>query len=212
MIKINLLAERKAKRQTEPGEQSVAIGFGIVAVAGFAVFLLVHRPLNADIEQQQSVNAGLQGQNAQIQQATSDFESRKSAAEGLEARKLSKDALGGAKATPAWWMWELSKILTRGKAFTITEEKQLELDRSPNLRWQESWDPKHVWITTIEEKDGGFALRGAAQSDGDVTQLSQRLSASAFFDEVRYAGSNQNSDSRSGISFYSFTITGRVRY
>lgn len=213
MIKVNLLPQRKAKRRTsDKGEQSMLAGFLVLLGVGFAVFLLVHRPMAQEIEDQKRVNNQLKSQNKKIEEKTRDFDKRKAAFEAAQKQAAAIEQLNAARATPAWFLWELSNILTRTGQPTISPEMQQELETNENLRWQDTWDPKHVWITAIEEKGGRFTLRGAAQSDGDVTQLAHRLSASMFFEEVLPQSSSKSTDGKSGISFYNFTITGKVRY
>lgn len=216
MIRINLLTERKAKRRrggaTDKGEQSLLLGFLILLGLGAAVYFLVHRPIQGEIEDQKAVNQRLSQQNDKIEKKTKDFEKRKSAYEAAQKQAAAIEQLNAARATPAWFLWELSNILTPNGQPTITPEMEQRLEANENLRWQEGWDPKHVWIRSLEEKDGRFTLRGAAQSDGDVTQLTHRLQASMFFEDVRPRGSTKETDRKSGISYYNFTITGKVRY
>jgi hypothetical protein len=90
-------------------------------------------------------------------------------------------------------------------------QKLLESPAGVNRRWQDGWDPKHVWITSFEEKAGRFKIDGGAQSDSDMTQLALRLQASMFFDNVIPEGGGEAKDP-GGVSYYKFTITGKVRY
>jgi len=74
------------------------------------------------------------------------------------------------------------------------------------------WDPKHVWITSFTETAGAFVLEGGAQSDPDVTQLAKRMQASVYFQEVTPRGGERLIDRDTGVTYYRFTITGKVVY
>jgi Tfp pilus assembly protein PilN len=93
----------------------------------------------------------------------------------------------------------------------MTEAMVRELDRNPNRNWSDTWDPKHVWIKKISEKEGEFTLEGGAQSDSDVTQLALRLQASMFFDDVKPSKASLDTE-KGKVPYYSFVINGRVRY
>jgi type IV pilus assembly protein PilN len=82
----------------------------------------------------------------------------------------------------------------------------------PNKRFALDWDPKHVWVTSFKEKNGAFTLEGGAQSDPDVTQLAKRMQASVYFMDVTPQGGKRVTDTASSVTYYTFTITGKVVY
>lgn len=213
MIKINLLQEARSKRRTSSevqGEKNLLIGLGILALAAACVWAFIHRPLSNDIKKQKQINNSLTAENEKIEKRTKDFNQRKKELEAALRQGESIELLNGARATPAWLMWELSQILTPGKEPSLTPDMKRELEDNENLRWQSNWDPKHVWITSFSENKGAFTLTGAAQSDGDVTQLAHRLEASMFFDSVLPQSTNLKSSTN--MNFYEFMISGKVRY
>jgi Tfp pilus assembly protein PilN len=210
MIRINLAPDRKAKR-SEKGQQTLLIGLLAIIGAGAAVFLLVHRPLASELEEQTAANKDLKSLNEKIKKQTQDLAKMQAAVKAAKEQEQAIERLNAARAVPAWMLWELSNILTSSRSPSITDSMQKVLETNPNRRWQDGWDPKHVWITSIEEKAGRFKLEGGAQSDSDMTQLALRLQASMFFDNVIPEGGGEAKDA-TGISFYKFTITGNVRY
>jgi type IV pilus assembly protein PilN len=211
MIRINLLAQRKSKR-SERGEQSALFGLLVVIVVGAAVFFLVHRPLEAELASQQQVNHRLQSDNKSIRKRTKHFDELKSAVEVLEAQEQAISQLNAAKATPAWLLDELSRILTPGRQPTMTKAEADRASHDQNRIWDRAWDPKHVWINSFSERKGKFKLKGGAQSDSDMTQLALRLQASAYFLDVLPQTGDQKVDKETGIAYHEFTITGKVRY
>jgi hypothetical protein len=69
-----------------------------------------------------------------------------------------------------------------------------------------------VWISSFAEKSGVFTLAGGAQSDADVTQIAKRLQASVYFQEVTPRGGERTTDANGSVTYYQFTITGKVVY
>ena len=65
MIRINLLPQRKAKRQfTMPGGQTpIALGIGALAAIAAGVFLLVHMPRKSELNELETINKGLAADN-----------------------------------------------------------------------------------------------------------------------------------------------------
>ena len=186
--------------------------FGILAVMAAAIFFLVHKPLEEQIADQAKKNAKLSKENKKIDKRTKDFDKLKAAFEAAQTQAASIATLNNARATPANFLFELGNLLKRKGDPTVSAAMQAKLKDNENLRWNENWDPKHVWIDSIVEKETGFTIVGQAQSDGDVTQLAHRLAASIYFENVQPEGSKKVIDKKTGITLYSFTITGTVRY
>lgn len=213
MIKINLLPQRKTvSRSHARGERSLLIGIIVIAAIAAAVYFLVHKPVSDDVAAQKKTNKVIDRENKAIGNQIKGLGARRAAIQALVAKREAIARLNNARATPAWFLHELSTILTRGGTPSLTEAMVAELESNPNRRWQPNWDAKHVWVTKISEKAGRFTLEGGAQSDADITQLALRLQASMFFDDVKPAKAGSATDKKSGITFYNFVITGNVRY
>lgn len=214
MIKINLLQERKKARRAPKGQNELAIGFAAIAAAGAAIFFLVHSPLSDEIAKKKAASGKLKSEIKDLEAKTKDFDAVNKQAEALEAQAEAIQRLNDARAVPAWFLFELSRILTKGKDPTMTEEmiELVKIRKDPNRTFREDWDPKRVWIDKIEEKDGKFTLTGGAQADTDMTQLALRLQASVFFQEVTPEGGNTAEEKKMKVQYYQFKITGRVVY
>ncbi len=211
MIKINLLAQRKAKR-ADKGQQSLALGALAVMVVGALVFFLVHQPLSAEVDKLAKTNSKLKQQNERMKGKLKGFKKLKAAVESLTKRMEAIAMLESARAVPADMLYELSKVLTPNRLPTMTAEMAKRVESDPHRKLAPEWDPKHIWITELSEKGGAFKLSGGAQSDGDATQFAKRLEASAYFRSVIPEGGKEQEDKDNGVSYYTFTITGRVVY
>lgn len=211
MIRINLLTKRRTKR-VDKGEQSLLLGFLIVVAAGLVVFLLIHRPLAGSIDDTNKTTKRLKQDISQLQKQTADYDDLKATIAQAETRMAAIHAIDAARAVPAHVLFELGRILTPNRQPTMTAEMAAIVNSNSNREMAPDWDPKHVWITDFSENKGRFKLAGGAQSDGDMTQLALRLGASVYFDEVSPEGGVETIDREAGVSYYQFTISGKVVY
>jgi Tfp pilus assembly protein PilN len=212
MIKINLLAQRKRSRSGDKGQQQLLLGLLIIIGAAVLAWLLVHRPLKAEVSSIKDASDEIAQQNASLQAKLKDEQAIKAAVQSLEKRKAAIAELQNARATPAYMLRELSRILTPSRMPTMTKQMAQRIETSLHRKLSLEWDPKHVWITSFSEKNGRFTLKGGAQSDSDVTQLAKRLEASVYFQDVVSLGGTEFTDAAAGVTYFNFTIVGKVVY
>jgi Tfp pilus assembly protein PilN len=216
MIKINLLPARKAKRVVEPGGQQIYIGVLCLGILGGLVYVTVHRPLKQKYVNLAGVVEGNRQDVDNKAKQVKDYETLKKVVAAAEERSASIDRLMKMKAVPANFLHELGEILTPGRMPTMSTEMTKRVGDGPsgdsNRRFQIDWDPTHVWVTDFEEKEGAFTLKGGAQTDSEMTQFAKRLQASVYFDEVTPQGGERVSDTAASLSYYKFTLTGKVVY
>lgn len=216
MIKVNLLPQRKPKRVAQPGNREFAIGVAALAVAAAGVFFLVDRPKRARISEEneaiQQLNQEIAAKNAKLQ----GYAEMKQAAANATARAASIQRLLDAKIVPAHVLHELGEILGQGHSPTMSEDMVKKTgtgpEADPNKKFQADWDPQHVWLTGFYDTGNSFRMEGGAQSKEDVTQLSKRLGASVFFSGISPASGDRVADRDTGLTYYRFTITGRMAY
>jgi len=218
MIKINLLPQKRAKRAAaagtsgdSAGTKQLLLGIGGVVAAGVLVFVLFDMP-------KRSERSDLEASNKVM---AADITAKKAKLEGYETLKQEEAAalakieginrLISAKVTPANILHELGEILSV-KGPTMTEQMVKLVANDPNKKLQTDWDPQHVWLESFTDTAGAFRLEGGAQSKEDVTQLSKRLAASVYFDQVTPQSGDKVSDKDSGLTYYKFLITGKVAY
>ncbi|MCE9577332.1 MAG: PilN domain-containing protein [Deltaproteobacteria bacterium] len=216
MIKINLLPQRKPRRQADPGQQQVALGaLGIMALFA-GIYFGYHRGIQTKYNQLRQTDSGLEADNAKKRTEVDKGKALQNVVESAEERSKAIAKLVKAKSVPAHLLQELSDILTPGRSPTMTKEMATRTSDGPkgdpNRRFDPLWDPKHVWISSFSEKGGVFTLSGGAQSDADVTQVAKRLQASIYFMEVTPRGGERVTDANGSVSYYQFTITGKVVY
>ena len=219
MIKINLLPQKRAKRASAPsegGQREMAIGIGSLVGAAVIVFFVFDQPKRSKLHDLRDANEQLQGEISAKNTQLVGFDELKKAADQSKERQRAINRLIAAKVVPANVLHELGEILTTNHLPTMTEDMAKRTgngtDSDPNRRYDLAWDPNHVWLTGFTDTNGTFRLEGGAQGEGDITQLSKRMQASVYFDNVAPAQEERVSDKDSGIAFYKFTITGKVAY
>jgi Tfp pilus assembly protein PilN len=219
MIRINLLPQKRAKLRVssgEPGTRDFTIGVASLLGAAAVVFFAVDQPKRSHLRDVQDASAALQkeinAKNVDLQ----GYAELKKAAEQADERAKSINRLLNAKVIPANVLHELGEVLTSGHNPTMTEEMARKIgngpDADPNKRYDLTWDPSHVWLLSFDDDRGNFMLEGGAQAEADVTQLAKRLAASVYFANVAPSREERVADRDTGISYYHFTITGKVAY
>ena len=221
MIKINLLPQRKPKKQTEPGQLEVGLVMAGMMAAAALTFFAVHRPQAGKRDRIKGEAQELAEKNERARAKVADLPQLKAAVEAEQKRKESIDRLVGTTVLPDNVLHELSMILTgEGPTMSLamTTLTSNTADGDPNKRFSNDWDPKHVWITTFTTKADTFTLEGGAQAESDIPQLAKRMAASIYFAEVtspkseRVEPSGTPQPGQSDVAYYKFTLSGKVLY
>jgi len=211
MIRINLLQEKKVKRVAK-GERTLLTGLGVILAAAAAVYLLVHAPVAAEIDELKTENNKRQKNIAKLTQETREFDTVQAQLTAAKGQESAITRLNDARAVPSWMLAELSNILTRDRKPTMSPEMSERIKNDPNRQFTPHWDPKRIWINALDEKGGTITLSGGAQSTTDVTQFALRMQASVFFRDVSPVSVSAATDQASKLGFYNFTLTGKVLY
>jgi Tfp pilus assembly protein PilN len=219
MIKINLLPQKRQRNRvssSDPSSKHLMFGVIGLAAAGVAVVLLVDRPKRSKLNELADANAQLDGDIRSKNRQLEGYPELKKSADEADERYKSIQRLLANKVVPANVLHELGEILMASKYPTMTDDMAKRTgtgpEGDPNKRFQADWDPSHVWLSSFSDTGGTFKLEGGAQSESDITQLSKRLAASAYFVDVTPAGGERVADNQSGSTYYKFAITGRVAY
>lgn len=220
MIKINLLPAKRAKlrvsQASEGGQREMAIGIASLVGAAALVFFVLDQPKRSQLKAVRASNDELQKEIAAKNIQLQGFPELDKAATEASERARSINRLIAAKVVPANVLQELGEILTTNHLPTMTQEMAKRTgngpESDPNRRYDLAWDPTHVWLTSFADKGGTFRLEGGAQAEGDITQLSKRMQASVYFDNVAQASEERETDHDTGVPYYKFTITGKVAY
>src|SRR5450432_565908 len=221
MIKINLLPQKRAKlrgtaQPSEGGRKEMAIGIASLFGAALVVFFALDQPKRSHVHELKDSNDQLQQEVTQKMSQLQGFDALNKAYVEASERARSINRLIAAKVVPANVLQELGEILTTNHLPTMTQEMAKRTgngpESDPNRRYDLAWDPTHVWMISFSDKGGNFRLDGGAQAEVDITQLSKRMQASVYFDNIAQASEEREVDHDTGVPFYKFTITGKVAY
>lgn len=216
MIKINLLPARKPKRQAEPGQTEVAIGMGVLMALAAIVYFTIHRGTAEARDDYKAEADSLVADNNAKRARMADMPQREAAFKAEQSRNEAIKQLVNTIVVPDNVLHELGEILTPGRMPTMTKAMVERISDGPkgdpNRRFALDWDPKHVWITSFTLKGDVFTLEGGAQAESDIPQLAKRMQASVYFDEITSPSSTRVDEKQLGISYYKFSITGKVVY
>jgi Tfp pilus assembly protein PilN len=218
VIKINLLPQKRAKRQqvSEGGQREMAIGIASLVAVAAITFFAFDQPKRSKLHDLRASNDQLQQEIAAKNTQLADYPKLKLAADEAKERERSINRLIAAKVVPANVLHELGEILTPNHLPTMTAEMTARTGNGklsdPNRRFDLAWDPSHVWLSAFTDTGGTFKLEGGAQAENDITQLSKRLQASVYFTDISPSMEQRVADKDTGTAFYNFTITGKVAY
>lgn len=211
MIHINLLPV-KAERRRENARIQVLVGLGVLAVAlgALAVF---HGFEATALSATRNERRRIEDRIAQLQRETGDYDSLKVQRENLLRQKQVIARLERARSGPAYFMRELSDILTLGKGPTFDHQQYEEaLRRDPNVAINPRWDPKRLWLISYTEKDRQVQMHVGAKSSDDVAEFLKRLKLSAFFSSVYWKQTQPQVDSKLNVGYVTFDVDCRVNY
>lgn len=212
MIRINLLQEKKKAARAERGQMTVIYGLIALAAAATAVFVLVHLPLAAELDEIRAENAKRQTHIKELTESTKEFDTVQTQLTAAKEQEEAIKRLNSARAVPSWMLFELSNILTKDHKPTMSPEMAERIKNDANRQFSPGWDPKRIWIDALDEKDGTLTISGGAQATTDVTQFALRLQASVFFTDVQPTTVAAATDNASKLAFYKFSLTGKVLY
>ncbi len=217
MIKINLLPAKKSRKQ-EKGQRMILLGIvALVAAVVGMVFLQLKK--SDEVAAQVTTNNGLQQQVKNLSDETIEYDAKLAEFNALDQKQTAIKALRDASQTPTWALDELAQILQKnrrpnsGPRMNEHMQDRIRGDKpDKNLVFSDGWDPKHLWLTSIDEHDHNIEIKGAAAADKDVTQFTLRLQASVYFTDVMPIAGAQEVHPQLHIPYYTFTVRAKVLY
>jgi len=211
VIRINLLPV-KAERRREAAR--IQLIFGAVTVGAMLVALMVwHGVVTAETEDLAEKKKNVETVVTKLKKEVGDYDLVKAQRENLLRQKDAIQRLQQSRSGPAYFLRELSHVLTQGKGPTFNHMRYEEtLRRDPNAAINLAWDPKRVWLISYVEKDRQVQMQVGAKSDDDVAEFLKRLKLSAFFSEVYWKQTQPQVDSKLNVSYVTFDVDCKVTY
>jgi type IV pilus assembly protein PilN len=212
MIRVNLLPQRKQRKQEVGQRQLIYMGFALLVVAGG--MMAFHLQTEAELAQLQSENAAVQADIDRLKAELGDYDKIRAQREELMRQQKTIEELQSRRTGPVFALRELSELLSPTKGPTFDKEDYGEvLRRDPNAGFNAAWDTRRVWLTNFDEKARSVNIEGSAKSNEDVAEFMKRLAASVFFKGVVLEKTNQvTSSGNNPIKYLTFNLNTQVVY
>ena len=213
MIRINLLAVKRAKKR-DAGERALIV-MGMAVMAACAAMAFAFIDAQGELDGVKRANNGVRSDIERLKAELGDYDKIKSQREDLLKQQKTIQALQNGRTGPLYLMRELSEILTSNKGPTFDRASYEErLRRDPNIGFNASWDTRRVWLDTFEEAAGKVRMKGSAKSNEDVAEFLKRLQISIFFSDVTPESTTQVAEvaNNPGAKHVTFNLSAKVVY
>jgi type IV pilus assembly protein PilN len=213
MMRINLIRARKARRLAIGDRPLVLMGVAVVVALGGLFALTANATAEAD--QLVRANNAIKDSIERLKGDLGDYDKVKQQRQDLLKQQTTIDALKTGRTGPVYIMRELSEILTPHKGPTFDRPSYEErLRRDPNVGFNAGWDPRRVWLESVEEAQRKVRIQGWARTNEDVAEFLKRLQLSVFFAEVTPESTTQIGDgtAATGAKRVTFHVSARVVY
>lgn len=228
MIRINLIPVKRAKKVYSIVTQLILFIVILVVIAIVLVFIdgIKRQKKDELFIQVGDVNLKID----KIKRQISDHSQIKSNIEKIEYKQKIIDDLESRRSGPAYFLIELSNILSKTKGPHINPQRYqsiITVDRSDG--YNPTWDGQRLWLSSILEENREVDIKGDALSNQDVSEFLRRLELSDFFYNVNLVETSQrefdvskllpatkqgqsSAATKANYTVISFQIHCRVRY
>lgn len=211
MIRINLLPVRQV-RKVQARRRQLMI-FAALLVVELLLMFVFYQQKAGDIERQQRAVADLQVVISKLKQEVGDFDELKTQRDRLISQREVINSLHHARTGPVAMLREISDITTSGKGPTVNQnEYEALLRRDPSAGYSPRWNPRRLWIESLDEQDKRLNIVGKAKDHDDVAEFATRLGLSQFFDDVQLGRNDQVTDPKLGLKLIRFKLSCAVTY
>jgi type IV pilus assembly protein PilN len=213
VIRVNLLPQKRGARSAAPAasQRWLLVVLGVL-VFEVVVLFLFHKKKLDDLQDQQNINAQLNGKIDGIQKLVANHAEIKKALVALRAREDAIAKLQSARSGPTAVLLEMAQLLTAGKGPTADPERLQQLRKeNPLAVYNPGWDTRRLWLTQYVESDRVVKIDGLARDGADVSELAQRLKLSVYFYDVTLLP-GQKEAGKDKLELVNFALQLKVRY
>ncbi|MEM9187843.1 MAG: PilN domain-containing protein [Myxococcota bacterium] len=217
MIRINLLPTAKKATRVGSPTQTSSVPWGVGAFIGVllcaVVMLGIYFYYGTELDAAQSRNTTLQNRITELEAQSAGLEELRSQLEDSNRLLELVDELNRAKLGPTRVLMELSRILSENGGPTIDPREYERIRReNPLAGYNQSWDPKRLWLTSFEEENRSCRIKGVGKTNDDVAEFLRRLILSDVFEGVSAPRTEEIVDQESQLTLIGFDLTCRVVY
>ncbi|HKO51027.1 MAG TPA: PilN domain-containing protein [Polyangiaceae bacterium] len=211
MIRINLMAKRRAERAEAP---QVWLAVVMVAMlAEVAALFVFHSIKDEELKDQRLKNAALTSQIDQSKSTVANHEDVRQKLSQLRAREEAIGKLQTARTGPTAILLELARLLTAGRGPSVDPDRLSQLRRdNPLAVFNPAWDSRRLWLVKFVEQNRKLHLEGFAQDGEDVSELARRMNLSSYFANVQLLPAVRQVDNTTHQEVVSFALEAKVNY
>lgn len=205
MIRVNLLPIKQARRRSAGRTQLLVFG-GLIALE-VLVILLLWVIAQSDLDRVQKQVQQYEAEVAAAKKEVKDAKQLEQQKEQLTKQLAVLDRLEAQRSGPVRVLDEFQSIMSPPRN---EEDRFAQLQKN----WNVDWDPRRLWVESLQESEGSFTLEGQAVNADDVAEFLQRLTtAKHFYDVQLQVVEASKSSGRSGDApVVKFQINGKISY
>lgn len=203
MIRVNLLPIKQQRRR-DSAKKTLFVFLALIGLE-LLVFSAVYAMQSSDLASLKERVAIGQREVAAAKEEVKDAEQLQKERDQLTQQLKVLDDLERQRSGPVRMMDELQAMLSPPRN---EEDRFAQLQKN----WNVEWDPRRLWLDTVEETNSKFKLKGGAANPDDVAEFLQRLSTGKFFNNVELNVVTAKGGQGNTAKYVDFEFTGELNY
>ncbi len=204
MIRVNLLPVEETRHRRGTGRTQLAIFVAclVIEIGACAFFYVQKTQELAKVQDKvSSTRQQVDTIEKKVEKATDYEKKAKKLRNKLEVlNRIEQQSVG-----PVHVLEELQTILTPPRN---AEERYAQSQKN----WNVEWNPSHLWVETLTERQEGFELIGRALDADDVAEFLHRLETAEHFDNVQLDYVRPSKKNSRNMKIVGFRVTGGLQY
>lgn len=209
MIRINLIGQRSKAKKTSGGSKLQIVVFMLLILIEGAFLFLWYEKLDSQLIAAKKRTTETQDKINDLKRVKDAWERWQRQKGDLDRQAQVFDTLRSDQMGPPLMLQYISYALSR---LPDTPEFGDEMRAQELAGWNPKWDPRRVWVYSIDEKDGNLTFKGSALDHEDVAEFYRRLEASDFFQNVEPGLQMRKIHPTLQIKYVDFTVTAGLSY
>jgi type IV pilus assembly protein PilN len=212
VIRVNLLPQKRRKPSASQADYWLIGSLALVVLEVIGCFVW-YGSIESEVDQQTSKNRALEAQINHIKDVSKNHEDVKKQLALLREREEAIDKLQSARSGPTAMLLEVARMLTPGRGPSVDANELGKVRRdNPGQAFNDTWDPRRLWLVKFVEQDRKVRLEGMARDGEDVSELARRMNLSTYFSDVQLLPAKRETDKSTGLPVVSFKLEAKVRY
>jgi len=225
MIKINLLPPEKKRfgsgfrkpKAGAPSQSALLLVFGVALLLEVGGLMYWQGIIEETLGGMGGEEIQLNEERDRLSRQSSKLKKLKTLRDEVDSQRVVFKVLENGKVGPLHLLMFLSYTLQRVDP-NLPEDEYRALtsawskDGTANTGVDSEWNPRSVWLTAYDEKDGEITIQGAAINHEDVMQFLRRLKSSIYFEGLDLVKQQQAVNDDFEYPYVTFEFQGLLNY